>query len=194
MRSLVYYVATSVDGFIAQKDGSAQGFLTEGDHLGDLFDTYPETLPTHLRPLLGIDSENRMFDTVLIGRATYEVGLREDITSPYGHLRQVLFSRSTQTSPHKDIELVRKNVLAFVKGLKQEKGKAIWLCGGGSLASALLPEIDELVLKINPFVMGRGIPVFAADAAQTALDLVNSKRYSSGVALQRYRVHHERSG
>jgi dihydrofolate reductase len=47
------------------------------------------------------------------------------------------------------VELHRGNPLELSRALKREKGKDIWLCGGARLAGSLLPEIDELILKIN---------------------------------------------
>jgi dihydrofolate reductase len=52
-----------------------------------------------LRAAFGVSPTARRFDTVLMGRKTYEVGLNEGITSPYQPLRQVVFSRSMQASP-----------------------------------------------------------------------------------------------
>ena len=190
MRNLTYYVACSADGFISHEDGSTSGFLGEGDHQTDLFDAYPETLPTHLRDLFGVEGKNRVFDTVLMGRATYEVGLKEDITNPYSSLKQYLFSRSMPSSPDENVELVKENALPFVNHLKQAEGKDIWLCGGGKLAATLFPEIDTLILKVTPFVMGAGVPLFSEPVPQTALKPVSSRIYPNGFSLFHYRLSH----
>ncbi len=74
-RKLIYYVACSMDRFIAREDGSFDCFPTEGEHFADLFESFPETIPGHLRDILGVRGENQRFDAVLMGRKTYEVGL-----------------------------------------------------------------------------------------------------------------------
>lgn len=188
MRELKYYVACTVDAFIARADGSFDFFLAEGEHLTDLFTSFPETVPAHLRDALGVRGENRWFDTVLMGRRTYEVGLEVGVTSPYPHLKQYVFSRTMERSPAADVTLVTGDPLSCVRRLKREGGKDIWLCGGGALAATLFPEIDELILKVNPVLLGSGIPLFDGVVAQTALTLAERKVYDNGFMLARYRL------
>ena len=188
MRKLVYYVACTADGFIAREDGSFDCFLMEGEHLIDLFASFPETVPAHLRERLGVNAPNQHFDAVLMGRATYEVGIPLGVTSPYPHLQQYVFSHSLERSPDPDVVLVSTDALAKVKELKQAAGKDIWLCGGGELAADLFPEIDKLILKVNPVVIGTGIPLFRRGVKPTNLDLLESKRYSNGFIMNTYNV------
>ena len=172
MRKIKYYVACSVDGFIAIKDGSFNDFLFEGEAVND----YIESL--------------QLFDIVLMGRKTYEVGLKEGKTNPYPMMKSYVFSRSMKSSPDEQVELVSDNAIALIKSLKEEAGKDIYLCGGANLATTLFTEnlIDEIILKINPFVMGSGIPLFGEVIKPTALELTDSKIYESGVVLVNYRV------
>lgn len=189
MRTVTYYVATSVDGFIARPDGSFDGFLVEGEHIADYVRRFPETFPGHLRAPLGVTGEAARFDTVLMGRRTYEVGTRMGIASPYPHLRQVVYSTSLEaTAP--DVELVATDPLDHVHQLKAQAGRGIWLCGGGALAAAIFPAIDELILKVNPVIFGAGLPVVAGGIPVTALDLTEQHAYGNGVLLLRYRVEH----
>ena len=188
MRELKYYVACTVDRFISREDGSFDFFLTQGEHIADLFESFPETIPAHLRDSLGIHASNKWFDAVLMGRRTYEVGSSVGVTNPYPHLKQYLFSRTITESPDENVELVSEDSLSTVKELKKQTGKDIWLCGGGNLATTLFPEIDELILKVHPILLGTGVPLFSGVVKQTDLELCDSKSYSNGFLLLRYRV------
>ena len=93
-------------------------------------------------------------------------------------------------SPDPDVKLVRDDPLAFVRSLKQAAGRDIWLCSGGELASALYPEIDALILKVSPFVMGRGIRLFARPVPLTPLTLSDSRLYPNGFMRLHYTLEH----
>jgi dihydrofolate reductase len=172
MRALKYHVACTADGFIAHADGTIDGFLLEGEHVADFLASY------------------KGFDTVLMGRKTYEVGLREGKTNPYPMLRSYVFSRAMKASPDPNVTLISQNAVEVVRGLRSEAGKDIWLCGGADLAATFckLGLIDELVLKVNPVLFGSGIPLFGGAIQQSALQLVDSKVYGNGVVLLRYRL------
>ena len=190
MRELKYYVACTVDRFIAREDGSFDFFLSEGEHLAALIQLFPEAVPGHLRNALGVRAANRCFDAVLMGRRSYEVGTNVGVTNPYPHMKQYLFSRTLKESPDENVQLVSGDALAFVRELKKQPGKDIWLCGGGELATTLFPEIDEIILKVNPVLLGSGIPFFSGVIKQTSLELADNTVYSNGFMLVRYRIRH----
>jgi dihydrofolate reductase len=187
MRTLTYYVGMTVDGMIAGPDGEID-FFPLGQDLVDWFVTeYPEVLPSHLRGPLGVTAGPRHFDTVVQGRATYEVALTAGITSPYAHLRQYVVSSSLGASPDPAVTVIDGDPLAAVRALKAEDGAGIYLAGGGRLAGELLPEIDELVIKVYPTVAGAGIPLFTAGFAPTQLTLVGTRSFDSGAVVLHYR-------
>lgn len=190
MRKLKYYVACTVDQFIAREDGAFDFFLFEGEQVVDLCERFPETIPAHFRDKLGITAQNKCFDVVLMGRRTYEVGLKEGITNPYPQMKQYLFSGTLKESPDQNVELVSTNPIALVRALKQQSGKDIWLCGGGDLATTLFSEIDEMILKVHPILLGRGIPLFSGVIQETLLELTNSKIYNNGFMLLYYQMKH----
>ncbi len=188
MRKLKYYIACTLDGFIAREDGSFDCFPMSGEHFADLFEFFPETFPAHVQKALGIPPENKQFDTVLMGRKTYEVGLKVGITNPYPTLKQYVFSRTVKASPDRNVELISEDAVGLVKELKQETGKDIWLCGGSDLAATVFSEIDEMIVKLNPLVIGSGIPLFSGAIGPINLELLDRKIYSNGFMLLHYRL------
>jgi dihydrofolate reductase len=186
MRKLIYYVAISTDGFIAAPDGSFDDFPMQGEHFADLIADFPETFPAPARSALGITAPNRMFDTVLMGRATYEVGQRAGLASPYPHLEQYVVSSRMERDPDPAVKLVGTDPVQLVQKLKARDGLAMWLCGGGKLAAALFDEIDEVVVKINPVILGAGIAMFARAVRPKLMRLLDRKVYPNGFV----RMHH----
>ena len=190
MRKLKYFIACTVDRFIARPDDSYDFFLTEGQQVADLQAAFPETIPAFFREKLGITSENQCFDAVVMGRKTYEVGLKEGISNPYPQMKQYVVSQTFRETPDSDVELVSSNPVAFVRELKQQPGKDIWLCGGGNLATTLFPEIDEMILKVHPILLGLGISFFSGAIKLTSLELTDRKIYNNGFMLLNYRLKH----
>ncbi|MEU4212202.1 dihydrofolate reductase family protein [Streptomyces sp. NPDC026206] len=189
MRKLTYVVGTTIDGFIAAPDGDFDFFTpyVAGDYLPHLIGEFADTLWTPARAALGVgDAPNTRFDTVLMGRSTYGPGLADGITSPYAHLRQIVFSRSLATSPDPAVEVTAEDPAVLVRKLKREDGLGIWLCGGADLAGQLLPEIDELIIKQYPVVAGTGIPLFRADFSPRAFRLTDSRVFEGGNLVLTY--------
>jgi dihydrofolate reductase len=188
MRKLIYYIASTVDGFIARTNGALDCFRMTGAHLPYVVDEYPETIPTHLRKVMGVCGVNRHFDAVVMGRHTYEVGASVGITSPYSHLQQYVVSSTMAASPGSAVALISADPIAAVRTLKQQDGLGIWLCGGGRLAATLLDEIDEIILKINPVILGTGTPLFRCEERPVNLELTDARTFAGGVAIHRYRM------
>ncbi|MEU2611895.1 dihydrofolate reductase family protein [Micromonospora sp. NPDC007271] len=189
MRKLVYYVASTLDGFIAAPDGSYDFFplAPEPDLLAHLAAEWPQTFPTFAHAQLGIESPpTGRFDAVVMGRGTYDPGLKMGVTSPYAHLKQYVFSRSLPPSDDPQVEIVDADPAAFVGQLKRQPGGDIWLCGGGQLAGQLLDEVDELVVKLNPIVVGSGIPLVDRGFAPHRFTLVEARPFDSGPVILRY--------
>lgn len=178
MRDLVYHVATSIDGFIAHADGGIDGFLMEGPHGDDYLAALRED-----------------YDDVVMGRRTYEWGYRYGATpgepayGPFG-LANHIVSTSLPFTSREGFEIVRADPAGHVRALKQRDGKAIYLCGGGDLAGILLDAglIDRVVLKVNPFVMGTGVPVFGGGDRAVPMAAVSVRSYDNGVLLTTYAV------
>ncbi|MFG3339981.1 dihydrofolate reductase family protein [Glycomyces sp. NPDC048151] len=187
-RELTYYVATSIDGYIAGPAGQFDAFPIPPDVSAAMNEARPETVPTAYRAPAGLaDAPNRLYDTVLMGRGTYLPGLAEGHPSPYAHLRQYVFSSTLDPAIAEDVVFTAADPVAVVRDLKRQQGKGIWLCGGGRLAGALIGEIDEIVVKRYPLVFGGGIPMFAGTYVPTGFTLTDDRAFDSGAAVQTYR-------
>ncbi|MFD3482471.1 MULTISPECIES: dihydrofolate reductase family protein [unclassified Streptomyces] len=188
MRKLTYFIAASIDGFIGDPSGEADFFtrFVDEEFFDFLKEEYPETLPTPGRQPLGIDHlANKRFDTVIQGRRSYAVALDMGITSPYAHLRQLVASR-TLTGTDPAVEIVSGDVAARVRELKKEDGLGIYLCGGANLAAQLIDEVDELVVKSYPLILGSGMPMFGTPFAQAEFALESNRTFGNGVVVRTY--------
>ncbi|MEU2977770.1 dihydrofolate reductase family protein [Streptomyces hirsutus] len=190
MRKLTYFIACSIDGFIGDPEGDASAMMrfVDEEFFTFLKTEYPETLPTHGRRPLGIDDlPNRRFDTVVQGRASYDVVLKDGITSPYAHLREYVASRTLKESPDPNVEIVADDLVGRIRELKAEdSGLGIYLCGGSVLAGELLDEIDELVIKTYPIVQGAGMPMFGAGFSVKEFALESVRTFKNGVLVRTY--------
>jgi dihydrofolate reductase len=84
------------------------------------------------------------------------------------------------------VEIVADDPAARVRELKEQDGRGIWLAGGGKLAAALRTEIDELIIKHNPVVIGSGIPLFDGPFAPTGFVPTARRDFGSGVSIVTY--------
>ncbi|MFD1141043.1 dihydrofolate reductase family protein [Larkinella insperata] len=179
MRKLIYDVAASFDGYIAHSDGSIDGFQTEGEFVTDFL------------------GRIQTYGAVLMGRKTYEWGYAFGLQKGQPAYTQVnpelvnyIFSTSISFEPNDLIQVVSEGEEAFIRQRKAEDGKPLWLCGGGELAGKLLDAhlIDELVVKLNPVVLGEGVRLFGSSQTKAALELIDSKTYDNGLMLMRYQI------
>lgn len=187
MRKLVYYVAVTLDGFIAGPEGGdpsgAEFFPITPDLVEFIVASYPETLPGPARDAMGITGVGQHFDTVIEGRASYELGLAAGLDDAYPHLRHLVVSSTLGERTDLPVEIVSDDPIARVRELKAQDGLDIWLVGGGTLAHALLPEIDRLVLKVNPSVIGSGIPLVAGEFRHARFTPVGQEDLAGGVRV-----------
>lgn len=187
-RELVYYVGASIDGYIAGPAGELDAIPVEPELIEFISTEMPEAIPTHLRAPLGLaDVPNRRWDTLVMGRGTYEPGLDLGITSPYAHMEQYVVSSTLAADTDADVNFVATDPVALVRDLKAREGRDIWLCGGGKLAAALIGEIDAMIIKRYPVVLGRGIPLFDGPYEPSRFTLTENRTLGSGDAVQFYR-------
>lgn len=177
MRKVVYSLTNSLDNFIARADGGYDWILM-GD---EVMSEFPKLYAS--------------FDTVLIGRRTYDqIALQASETGPemagFMEMKTYVFSHTMKESPNAGVKIISDNAGEFVRSLKNESGKDIWLMGGGILAASLLKErlVDEIGVAIQPILLGSGIPLFPDIGMQVDLQLLECKTYKNGIVSLKYRV------
>ena len=190
LRKLTYFVACSIDGFIGGPDGDASFMLpfVDGEFLEFLKAEYPETVATHGRRALGLDDlPNKRVDTIVQGRASYDLALKEGITSPYAHLREYVASRTLTESPDPNVEIIPTDLVGRVRELKAEDSAfGIYLCGGSAVAGELVDEVDELVIKTYPVLLGSGMPMFASGFEVSEFVPDSVRTFGNGVVVRTY--------
>ncbi len=188
MRRLTYFIAVSLDGRIAGPADEVEFYPQPEEYTAWMLEEYPDAIPSHGREHLGLSGvANRHFDTIVMGRRTYEPGLAAGVTGPYAHLRQYVVS-TTQEELDPDVTIVRDDPVALVRRLKAEDSPLdIYLAGGARLAGALLPEIDRFVVKLYPVVAGAGHPMLeGAGFAPGELDLTDVQTFAGGNVVLTY--------
>jgi dihydrofolate reductase len=173
MRKVTFGGASSLDGYLARKD-DAVDWLLWSDELASVMADYWKTI-----------------DTILMGRKTYEVGLRQNRGSAaYSGITNYVFSRTLAPASDSNATIISADAPAFVRQLKRQEGKDICLMGGGELANSLFEAdlIDEVGFNIHPVLLGSGIPAFHVMSRQINLELMASRAFKNGCVLVTYRV------
>lgn len=175
MRKIVYYVASSIDGFIARPGDDINGYVGEGNGL-----------QKYLEDLGG-------FDTVIMGKRTYEFGYRYGLKpgeAAYKNMKHYIFSDTLKFETQDERVRVCKRDIQIVKKLKAETGSDIYLCGGGEFAGWLLhhQQIDLLKLKLNPLIAGEGIRLFGSNKKFYKTELLRAELYENGLQIITYKI------
>ncbi len=187
MRDLTYYIGVTLDGFIAGPDDEVDFYPVTPAFAETLGAEFADIQPAHVRAASGgaVEPLTR-FDTVVMGRRTYEPALQVGITDPYAHLRTVVFSRSLEDPGEANVEVVGTDPVARVRQLKAEDGLGIYLAGGASLAGVLLDEIDRLIVKKYPLIAGTGIPMVRHQFSPTQFSLDQVRSFDNGCVMLEY--------
>lgn len=167
MHLLRYCVASSLDGFIAGPNGEYDW----------------------IRPDAGIDfaALHGQFDTLLMGRRTYEVA-RTRLDLLMGK-RIVVVSTTLKNTGQEQISILSNNLSEALTALKSEPGKDIWLMGGGVLFRSLLDLglVDKVEVSVFPVLLGAGTPLIPA-GKRASLKLDQSTELPSGVLMLSYSI------
>ncbi len=173
MRTLILYVATSLDGKIAKPDGDVK---------------WLESLPNPEQDDYGYADFYKSIDTTVMGHNTYKEILGFDIPFPYQDKKNFVITRNKDLKDTEHVSFVSDDPVGFMKELKAASGGPIWLVGGAQLNTLFFNEglIDELMVFTMPIVIGDGIPLFSPHPIERLLKVKAQKTYTSGVVMTSY--------
>lgn len=165
------YIAMSIDGYIARKDGNLDWL--EYGHTGS--EDY------------GFKKFINSIDTLILGRNTYQVvsGFEE---WPYKGKKVIVLSNTLKVV-RKEAELFCGQLPDLLSKLHSENIRHIWV-DGGITASKFLETglVDELTISIIPMVLGSGIPLFSIMNKEHKCQLVSTQPYPSGLVQLKYEM------
>lgn len=144
----IVFIAKSLDGFIADKNGSLD---------------WLHSIPNPNQMDMGYQKLMNRIDAVIMGRVTYETVLSFGIDWPYSKPVFVL-SNTLKSIPGEIKEKVKivKGSLTEVLGQVHEKGFLNLYIDGGTTIQNFLKEdmIDEMIITTIPILLGAGSPLF----------------------------------
>lgn len=189
MRSLVFFMHSSLDGFVAGTNGE-MNWITVDDEIFDFVSTMTDQA-----------------DTALYGRVTYQMmeaywptaGEKPNASKHdkehstwYKNVSKVVLSKTMNETGLRNTKVISNNLQENINKLKQSHhggSKNILIFGSPGASHSLLKigAIDEYWIFVNPVLLGKGIPLFKDVTDIVKLKLLESKTFASGVVALHYR-------
>jgi dihydrofolate reductase len=185
MRKLIFFMHTSLDGFVAGLNGEMD-WINLDDALFDFVKTMTDQA-----------------DTALYGRVTYEMmesywpkageqpnATKHDIdhSTWYNKISKIVLSKTLNSAGLHNTKVIGDQLSDNINKLKQQDGKNILIFGSPGASQSLLNQglIDEFWLFVNPILLGQGMPLFKNITGTTKLKFFESKTFACGVIALHY--------
>lgn len=185
MRNLIFFMHTSLDGFVAGPEGEMDWIYVDDE----IFDFVP-TLTVKA-------------DAALYGRVTYEMmqsywptaGDQPNASKHdkehavwYKNVSKIVLSKTLSEEGLENTIVIRDQIADTINRIKNQDGKNILIFGSPRASNSLLELnlIDEFWLFVNPILLGKGMSLFTANVVTTRLRLIESKTFSCGVIALHY--------
>lgn len=185
MRSVIYSMSVSLDGYIAGPDGGFD-WTTPDEEVFRFFTDQTRELAAHV---MG----RRLYETMLYWeRADQDPSLDFDAvewTSVWRLLPKVVFS-TTLSAVEGNARLASGSLAEEIERLRAEPGDGDIGIGGATIAheAAQLGVIDEFRPVVCPVLLGGGVPFYSQCERRLDLELIESRAFSSQAVYLRYRV------
>jgi len=176
------HMATSLDGFIARRDGRVDWMETSDEFVdGDTMS--PDFVESFLKTI----------DCYVMGSRTYETALRfegKGLGWPYGDKPTFVLTSRDLPRTRAAVEFYSGDLAKFVNEQLRPRFRSIWFVGGGAVAGECLRLglADQVRYSILPILIGDGIRFFEKLDKDVALHLAEVKAYKNGMVELRYEV------
>jgi dihydrofolate reductase len=183
MRTLIYSMSVSLDGFIAGPNGEID-WAAPDEELLRFHNQQTREIGVHL-------SGRGLYEDMLPWETAEKTRSNPDeleFARIWKAIPKVVFS-TTLEKVEGNARLARDDVAGEVAKIKKQPGKDVVSVGGAGFASTLikLDLIDEYRLFVNPVVLGGGTPYFPPLAKKIDLKLLETRTFGSRVFYVRYR-------
>ena len=170
MRKVQYGVAVSLDGYIAGPNGEADWIRID--------------------PEIDFSAIWAQFDTLLMGRKTYQAAIKKLGREAFTGKAVFVLSRHLEPEDHPGVTIVSELTRPWIRSLKRQDGRDIWLMGGGAVFRHLLDlcEVDSISVTIIPILLGNGTPLMPSPYDPTLLTLSTHRVYKSGIIAAIYEI------
>lgn len=192
MRKLILQMQTSLDLFVASKNGDTSWMVWSwGDdwswddklrqyHIDTTASADCILLSSHMAREGFIDHWARMAQRTDNPQAAFA----KNITAAH----KVVFGKSAQGVLFANSSIADGSLGDTVRDLKKLNGKNLIAFGGAGFAASLVAEglVDEFHFIVNPVVLRDGLSIFSKNKSPQHLRLIDTKPYECGVVVARY--------
>jgi dihydrofolate reductase len=185
MRKLIFFMHTSLDGFVAGLNGE-MGWINIDETMFDFVATMTEKA-----------------DTALYGRVTYEMMQSywptageepnaskhdKEHSAWYNKVSKIVLSKTISEKGLDNTIVISDHLADNINKIKKQDGRNILIFGSPAASHSLmsLGLIDEFWLFVNPILLGKGMPLFKDVTEITKLKLIETKTFSCGVIALHY--------
>lgn len=171
-RKVILYIATSLDGYIAQPNDDLS-FLSIVEQEGQDY---------------GYSDFIKSVDAVIVGRKTYDKVISMGFDFPHADKDAYIVTRTPRPNIG-SVKFYTGDLKSLVNKLKSETGKNIFCDGGAEIVNELLKVdlIDEFIISVIPILVGNGTKLFKDGRPEQKLELVSVKSFDKGLTQLHYK-------
>lgn len=174
MKTNKVFIATSLDGYIADQNGGIE---------------WLHSTPNPEQDDMGYSAFMEDIDAIIMGRKTYETVLGFDIDWPY-QVPVFVLSATLKTVPQQlqnKVFILNDTLNQVLKTIHQLGYHQLYIDGGTTISNFLKENlIDEMTITIIPILLGSGIPLFREQEQSVNFKCVDSRIYLQEVVQNKF--------